>query len=185
MIVGYARTSTTDQAAGLADQQQRLAEAGCDRVVAEEASAAEGRTRPRLEMLIELLARGDTLVVTRLDRLGRSVLDVLAIVRRLDASGAALRILDLGGETVDTSGPTGRLVLTMLAAVAELERGLMLDRQRAGIRAAQAAGKYRGRAPTVRRQAEAIRTALASGERPADIARRLGIARSSVYRMRA
>jgi len=183
MLVGYARTSTTDQAAGLADQKARLKAAGCERVYVEQVSAAEGKDRPQLTALLGFMRQSDTLVVLKLDRLARSVLDLLSIVRRLDASGVALRILDLGGSEVNTTSPSGRMVLTVLAAVAEMERGMMLDRQRAGIAAAKSAGKYVGRQPTARQKAQEVLALRAEGIGPAEIARRLGIGRSSVYRI--
>lgn len=183
MLLGYARTSTTDQQAGLADQQARLTAAGCERVYVEQASAAEGKARPQLDSLLHFLRGGDTLVVLKLDRLARSTLDLLRIVSQLDSAGVSLRVLDLGGTDVDTKSPTGRMVLVMLGAIAELERGIMLERQRAGIAAAKAQGKYVGRQPTARRKSADVLRLRAEGNGPADIARLLGIGRSSVYRV--
>ena len=183
MLVGYARTSTIDQAAGLADQEARLKAAGCERIYVEHVSAAQGKDRPQLTALLGFLREGDTLVVLKLDRLARSVLDLLSIVQRLDAGGVALRILDLGGDQVNTTSPSGRMVLTMLGAVAEMERGIMLDRQKAGIAAARTAGKYVGRQPTARQKAQEVLALRAQGMGPAEVARRLGIGRSSVYRI--
>ena len=183
MLVGYARTSTLEQAAGLADQEARLKAAGCERIYVEHVSAAQGKDRPQLTALLGFLREGDTLVVLKLDRLARSVLDLLSIVQRLDAGGVALRILDLGGDQVNTTSPSGRMVLTMLGAVAEMERGIMLDRQKAGIAAARVAGKYPGRQPTARRKAQEVLALRAQGMGPAEVARRLGIGRSSVYRI--
>ena len=96
-----------------------------------------------------------------------------------------LRVLSMGGAELDTSVSTGRLMLTMLGAVAEFERSLMLERQREGIAAAKASGKYKGRAPTVQKQAAEMLELRRQGVGPADIARRLGVARSSVYRVLA
>src|SRR6185437_8825648 len=98
VLVGYARTSTIDQGAGLADQEARLKAAGCERIYVEHVSAA--KDRPQLTALLGFLREGDTLVVLKLDRLARSVPDLLSIVQRLDAGGVALRILDLGGDQV-------------------------------------------------------------------------------------
>jgi DNA invertase Pin-like site-specific DNA recombinase len=95
----------------------------------------------------------------------------------------ASRVLSMGGSEVDTGTPTGRLMLTMLGAVAEFERALMLERQREGIAKAKGEGKYKGRAPTAQRQAAAVLTLKAEGVRPATIAERLGIGRASVYRI--
>jgi len=124
--------------------------------------------------------RGDTLVVTKLDRLARSTAHLLQIVETLERKGAALCILDL---SIDTSTATGRLMLTMIGAIATFEREMMLERQREGIAKAKAAGKYKGRAPTARAKASQVHALQAEGVGPAEIARRLGIGRSSVYRM--
>jgi DNA invertase Pin-like site-specific DNA recombinase len=132
---------------------------------------------------LDFVREGDTLAVTKLDRLARSVADLLAIVARLERKGVALRVLSMGGQAVDTGTATGKLTLTMLGAVAEFERALMLERQREGIAKAKAEGKYRGRVPTAQRQGEAVRSLRAEGARPVEIARRLGIARASVYRI--
>jgi len=123
---------------------------------------------------------GDTLVVTKLDRLARSTAHLLQIVETLERKGAALRILDL---SIDTSTATGRLMLTMIGAIATFEREMMLERQREGIAKAKAAGKYKGRAPTARAKAAQVQALQAEGVGPSEIARRLGIGRSSVYRM--
>jgi DNA invertase Pin-like site-specific DNA recombinase len=181
MIVGYARTSTVEQEAGLEAQERDLRAAGCGKVFAERVSSVAKRAQ--LEAALEFAREGDTLAVTKLDRLARSVADLLSIVARLDAKGVALRVLSMGGQSVDTSTATGKLMLTMLGAVAEFERGLMLERQREGIAKAKAEGKYQGRVPTAQRQADDVRRLKAQGVRPVDIARQLGIGRASVYRI--
>ena len=181
MRVGYARTSTVEQEAGLEAQARDLGAVGCERTFAERVSSI-GR-RAELEAAIAFMREGDTLVVTKPDRLARSVTDLLAIVEGLEAKGVALRVLSMGGAEVDTRQPTGRLMLTMLGAVAEFERALMLERQREGIAKAKAEGKYHGRAPTAQRQAETVRQMKAEGVKPTDIAKRLGIGRASVYRI--
>src|SRR5215470_11948766 len=112
--------------------------------------------------------------------LARSTQHLLAITERLKAKGVALRVLNLG---LDTSTPTGALLLTMLGAIGQFEREMMLERQREGIAKAKADGKYKGRVPTVRRQSEVIRKLAAEGVRAAEIARRLSIHRASVYRV--
>jgi DNA invertase Pin-like site-specific DNA recombinase len=181
MIVGYARTSTVEQEAGLEAQDRDLRAAGAGKVFAERVSSIAKRAQ--LEAALEFVREGDTLAVTKPDRLARSVADLLAIIGRLEARGVALRVLSMGGSEVDTRTPTGRLMLTMLGAVAEFERALMLERQREGIAKAKADGKYRGRVPTAQRQAEDVMRLKAEGVRPVDIARRLGIGRASVYRI--
>lgn len=181
MIVGYARTSTVEQEAGLAAQERDLRAAGCERVNSERVSSVAKRVQ--MEATLDFLREGDTLVVTKMDRLARSVADLLTIVARLEAKKVALRVLSMGGGELDTRTPTGRLMLTMLGAVAEFERGLMLERQREGIAKAKAEGKYLGRAPTAQRQAEEVRRLRADGVGAVDIAERLGIGRASVYRI--
>lgn len=181
MIVGYARTSTTEQEAGIEAQDRDLAALGCERIFRERVSSIA--KRPQMEAALEFVRDGDTLAVTKLDRLARSVADLLSIVARLDAKGVSLRVLSMGGQSVDTGTATGKLMLTMLGAVAEFERALMLERQREGIAKAKAEGKYRGRVPTAQRQAEAVRKLKAEGVKPTAIAKQLGIGRASVYRI--
>ena len=183
MLIGYARTSTTDQIAGYDAQVAALSVAGVEegQVYKEQVSAM--KERPQLEAAIKFARKGDTLVVTKLDRLARSVKDLLEIIDRLEAKSVALRILDFGGSSVDTKGPTGKLLLTLVGAIGEFERSMMLERQRVGIASAKAQGKFRGRAPTARNQAPAILERRAKGEKPIEIARALGISRASVFRV--
>jgi DNA invertase Pin-like site-specific DNA recombinase len=181
MIVGYARTSTVEQQAGLEAQERDLKAAGCGKVFAERVSSVA--QRQQLEAALEFVREGDVVVVTKMDRLARSVSDLLSIVAKLEAKGVALRVLSMGGQSLDTGNPTGKLMLTMLGAVAEFERGLMLERQREGIAKAKAEGRYTGRAPTAKRQATDVLRLKAEGVRPVDIARQLGIGRASVYRI--
>lgn len=183
LMVGYARTSTLDQVAGFEYQQSQLLKAGVevDQLFKEQASAVS--SRPELEAAIRYARKGDTLVVTKLDRLARSVKDLLAIIAELDIKGVALRILDFGGSTVDTKGPTGKLLLTLVGAIGEFERSMMLERQRAGVAKAKVAGKYKGRAPTARILTPAILSRRSNGEKPIEIARALGISRASVFRV--
>ena len=181
MIIGVARTSTAEQEAGLHAQQRDLLAAGAERVFAEQISATASH-RPELAKAIEFAREGDVLAVTKPCRLARSVSDLLAIVAQLEAKGVGLLVLSMGGQPVDTRTPTGRLTLTMLGAISEFERSLMLERQREGIRVAVAAGRYKGRAPTARAKSEEVRQLHREGVRPVEIARRLGIGRASVYR---
>lgn len=122
-------------------------------------------------------------MVCKIDRLARSTTDLLGIVATLEAKQVALRILDFGGTEVDTKSPTGRMLLTMFAAVAEFERAVMLERQKAGIAKAKAEGRYRGRAPTARRQSARVIELRALGVGPSAIAVTLSISRASVYRI--
>ncbi len=182
-LVGYARTSTTDQEAGLEAQLKVLHEAGCSKVFQEQASSIT--ERPQLERALEYLRGGDTLVVTKVDRLARSTVGLWDIVKRLEAvddGGVGLRVLNLGGETVDTKSATGKLILTIFAGFAQFEREMMLERQREGIAKARADGKYLGRKPTARLKAEEARKLHADGLTVSEVAKRLGIGRGSVYR---
>ncbi len=178
MLIGYARTSTVDQVAGLEAQERDLRGAGAERLFSEQISSVAKRAK--LEEALQFVREGDTLLVTKLDRLARSVRDLLEIVERVSGKGVSLKIL---GMHLDTESATGRLMLQVLGAVAEFERGLMLERQREGIAKAKAAGKYRGRKPTVRARKAEIEGLLRSGVGAAEASRRLGISRSSVYRI--
>ena len=178
MIVGYARTSTSDQAAGLAAQERELTAVGAERLYSEQVSSVAQRSR--LDDCLSFLRDGDLLVVTKPDRLARSTAELLAIEADLSKRGIGLVILSMGGERLDTRNPTSKLMLTILAGVATWEREIMLERQREGIAKAKAEGKYKGR-PASLDAAEIA--ALAQTMGPAAIARHLGIARSSVYRL--
>ncbi|UPG71627.1 recombinase family protein [Roseomonas gilardii subsp. gilardii] len=179
MFVGYARTSTVDQEAGLEAQQRDLRAAGCERLFSERVSSVAKRAA--LEEALRFVREGDVLVVTKPDRLARSTADLLALVGRLEARKVALRVLSMGGQEIDTRSPTGRLMLTMLGAVAEFERALMLERQREGIAKARADGKYRGRTPTAQRKAAEVVSLRAEGLTAPAIAAKLGIGRASVF----
>jgi DNA invertase Pin-like site-specific DNA recombinase len=182
MIIGYARTSTTDQKAGLEAQERDLLAAGCERLFIEQVSSVDVVAREQLATALDFVREGDVLVVTKLDRLARSVSHLLDVSARLKAKGAALRILDLA---IDTSTATGELLLTMVGAIAQFERAIMLERQREGIAKAKAEGKYRGRKPTAQAKGAEARELAADGLRPDAIAKRLGISRASAYRLLA
>ena len=181
MLVGYARTSTADQKAGLAGQERDLRSAGAERVFSEQVSSVAQRAA--LTECLGFLREGDALVVTKPDRLARSTSELLAIEADLSRRKVGLIVLSMGGERLDTRNPTSRLMLTILAGVAMWEREIMLERQLEGIAKAKAEGQYKGRAPTVAKQVDQIKAMRAAGEKPQDIARKLGVARSSVYRM--
>jgi len=176
-LVGYARTSTTDQKAGLAAQERDLHAAGCDRIFSEQTSAKKAK-RPELQRALDHLREGDTFIVTKLDRLARSVADLVDITSKLNSKGVALRILAMN---LDTATPTGKLMLNLLGSIAEFERELMLERQREGIAAAKAEGKYKGRAPTAQRQADEIIRLKGEGKTVAEIMAQTGAGRSSVF----
>jgi DNA invertase Pin-like site-specific DNA recombinase len=179
-VIGYARTSTLHQDAGLEAQVRQLQALGCDKVFSEQVSSVADRAR--LTAALEYVREGDTFVVTKLDRLARSVAHLVEITAELKRKGVALKIVDMG---VDTGTPTGRLFLNIVGSIAEFEREIMLERQREGIAAAKAEGKYKGRAPTARAKAAEIHKLAAEGFGKAEIARRLGVGERSVYRMLA
>jgi DNA invertase Pin-like site-specific DNA recombinase len=177
MIVGYARTSTTEQVAGFEAQDRDLRAAGVERVFAEQISSVASRAQ--LDAAIDFIRAGDVFVVTKIDRLARSIADLCAIVKRIEAKGAALRILAIN---LDTATPTGKLMLNMLGSVAQFEREMMLERQREGIAKAKGEGKYKGRKPTARAKAPQVRELAAKGMTREAIAAELKIGVASVYR---
>lgn len=177
-IVGYARTSTADQLAGFEAQLRDLTTAGASKIFKEQVSSVAERAQ--LEALLDYIREGDVVVVTKLDRLARSMADLIDISKRIELKKAGLRILSM---QLDTATANGRLMMNVLGSVAQFERELMLERQREGIAKAKAEGKYRGRAPTVQKQSAEIEELLAQGLGPTDVAEKLGVARSSVYRV--
>jgi DNA invertase Pin-like site-specific DNA recombinase len=177
MIVGYARTSTLDQEAGLDAQVRDLTALGCERLFQEQVSSVGERAQ--LAAALDFVREGDTLVVTKLDRLARSVVHMGTIIAALDAKGVALRIVSMG---VDTATPTGKLMLNVLAGVAQFEREMMLERQREGIAKAKGEGRYTGRQPTARAKTDEIKALSAQGMSMGAIATRLGIGKGSVHR---
>jgi DNA invertase Pin-like site-specific DNA recombinase len=178
MIVGYARTSTVEQIAGFEAQERELRAAGVERVFAEQISSVA--TRAQLEAALDFIRAGDVFIVTKIDRLARSVADLCAIVKRIESKGATLRILAIN---LDTATPTGKLMLNVLASVAQFEREVMLERQREGIAKAKGEGKYKGRAPTARAKSADVRRLAADGMTREAIAAQLGIGVASVYRV--
>ena len=178
MLVGYARTSTADQTAGLDAQQRDLKAAGCGKVFAEQTSGISHR--PALAECLRFLREGDTLLVTKPDRLARNTAELLKIEHELTERGAGLVIQSMGLDTRNGSNPTARLMLTILAGVATWEREIMLERQREGIAKAKAEGRYKGRPPSIDR---ARVRELLTRMTPTEAAKTLGVARSSVYRL--
>lgn len=176
-VFGYARVSTGEQ--NLQMQFDALLEAGCDRILTEKASASG--ERPELTHLFDLLRAGDTVVVWRLDRLGRSVHDLIELVEDLQSRGVALKSIR---ETIDTSSAGGRLVVHVFAALAEFERDLIRERTVAGLASARARGRMGGRPRALSPdQARLARSAFNAGETSVnDIAAALGVARSTIYR---
>lgn len=174
--IGYARVSTEDQDLGI--QVAALAAAGCDIVRAETVSGTSTNGRTELNTVLEFLRAGDVLMVTRIDRLARSIGDLQDIVRTLKAKGAALKATE---QPIDTSTAAGKCFLDMLGVFAEFETSLRRERQIEGIRRAKADGKYKGRPPAL--DPNEVKRLKAEGLGPSAIARRLNIARSSVYRL--
>ncbi len=178
-LIGYARTSTIDQKAGLEAQLRDLQEAGCTKIFHEQLTSV-ATMRPELERCIDYAREGDTLIVSKLDRLARSVADLVRIMERLREKGVGLRILAIN---LDTGTPTGKLMLNLLGSIAEFERELMLERQREGIAKAKAEGKYKGRTPTARRKSKDVIRLKSEGKTANAIAAELGIGRASVFRI--
>ena len=180
MLIGYARTSTLDQKNGLEVQLDQLRNAGCEKLFEEQVSSVDVSARARLAEALDFVREDDVLIVTRLDRLARSVPHLLEILDRLTEKGASLRVLGMG---IDTGTPTGKLMLTVLGGIAEFEREIMLERQREGIAKAKVAGKYKGRKPTARARAKEVLELHGEGTGATEIAKKLGIGRASVYRI--
>jgi DNA invertase Pin-like site-specific DNA recombinase len=181
MLVGYARVSTVEQDAGFAAQLEELNRVGCEKVFSEKVSSVATR-RTQLDAALQFNREGDVFVVTRLDRLARSVGDFVRISEALDRKKVSLRVLAMG---LDTGNASGRLMLNVLSSVAQFEREVMLERQREGIAKAKAAGKYKGRKATARAKADDVIARFKAGQRAADIASAAGIGRASCYRILA
>lgn len=180
MKVGYARTSTIEQIAGIEAQVRDLLAAGCEEkhIFQEHASAV--KERDGLEKALAFVREGDTLIVTKLDRLARSVPDLYRIVDILKEKNVNLQILSLG---IDTATPAGKVMLTMMGAFAEFEREIMLERQREGIEKARLEGKYKGRKPLPTEIEHAVGVYLETGVSKIWIAKKLNIGEASVYRI--
>lgn len=178
MLIGYARTSTVEQVAGFDAQVSALTAEGCERVFQEQVSSVAERAQ--LQQAIAFARSGDVFTVTKLDRLARNTQHLLDIVERLEAKGVSLKVLNLG---LDTSTPTGKLMLTMLGAVGQFEREIMLERQKEGVAKAKAEGKYTGRKPTALAKKPEVLELVAQGLTKDAVAKKLGIGVASVYRM--
>lgn len=171
---GYARVSTADW--DLTIQIEALKRAGCDVVREEKRSGATREGRAELDTLLTFLRTGDELVVTRIDRLARSIGDLQDIVRALTAKGVALKATE---QPIDTSTAAGKCFLDMLGVFGEFETHLRRERQAEGIARAKSAGVYKGRPPTI--DGDAIRAALKEAG-PSEVARQFGVSRATVYR---
>jgi len=178
-LVGYARVSSTSQSLEL--QTQQLADSGCEKLFSEKMSGTTAKGREALQECLEWLREGDTLVVTRLDRLARSGKDLHTIIDQLQAKQVGFRCLQQGA--VDTTTSMGKLVLGILGAVAEFETDIRKERQREGIEKAKKRGVYKGRPTSI--DAGRIKDLKAAGLGASAIAKEMGIGRASVYRLLA
>jgi len=178
MIIGYARTSTLEQVAGFEAQERELRANGAEKVFKEQVSSVGHREQ--LDRALEFAREGDTLVVTKLDRLARSMWHLADILKLLEHKKVALRILAMG---LDTSTPTGKLMLNVMGSVAQFEREMMLERQREGIAKAKSEGKYTGRKPTAIAKAAEVHTLIGAGASVAQVSKELGISETSIYRI--
>jgi DNA invertase Pin-like site-specific DNA recombinase len=175
MLVGYGRCSSESQS--LAIQIDALTAAGCEKLFLEKESGTTTDNRKALADALEFVREGDTFLVTRIDRLARSVADLEAIVAKVKAKGAFLKAVE---QPIDTSSPAGVAFLQMLGVFAQFETAIRKERQMEGIARAKSEGRYTGRKPSV--DVVTVRAMKAEGVRPVDIATKLGIARASVYR---
>lgn len=181
MLLGYARVSTASQDAGYAAQLRDLKDAGVEeQSIYQEKISARAAKRSELEALLRNLRSGDQLVVCKLDRLCRSVKDAMEILEVVESRGASLRVLNMG---LDTSTATGKLVISVMASIAEFESAILRERQREGVEACRARGGYTGRQPTARRKSKAVLAMVAAGVHKREIAAQLGIGVASVYRI--
>jgi DNA invertase Pin-like site-specific DNA recombinase len=178
-MIGYARVSTTGQT--LDTQLEQLAETGCNNIFQETASGASCN-RPELKNALAALSEGNVLIVTRLDRLARSTRDLLDIVHAIENRGAKLKAL--ADPWADTTTPTGKLILTVLGGLAEFERSLIAERTAEGRARAKRDGKRLGRPPKLsRHQRKAVFAMRREGQDNAEIARTLGVSRSTISRV--
>lgn len=180
MIVGYARTSTIEQTAGFEAQLRELALAGSEKIFQEQVSSVADRKQ--LHAAMDYVRENDIFVVTKLDRLARSVADLMTIIQALECKRVGVRILNLG---MDTNTPTGKLMLTVLGAIAQFEREMMLERQREGIAKAKSDGRYKGRKPIDAKRRDSVFKLAAEGSTRAAIASQLGVGEATVYRILA
>lgn len=182
MLVGYARTSTKDQKYSLEAQIEQLTLAGCKKHYEEQVSSVDAK-REQLEAALDYIREGDVLVVTKLDRLARSVADTVDIQKRLEEKKAGLKILDM---QIDTTTPTGKLQFNLFAAIAQFEREVMLERQRVGIEKAKTEGKYKGRKPLSTKKKDEIKQLLADKTMTKSaIAEKVKVGIATVYRVKS
>jgi DNA invertase Pin-like site-specific DNA recombinase len=174
--IGYCRVSTTEQ--NMTPQLELLHKAGCQEIFKEKLSGSN-IARPELRKLLDYIRKGDTVTVTKLDRLARSTKDLLSIAEEIKKKGAGLEVLNIN---LDTKSPTGQLMLTMLAAIAEFEKGIMLERQREGIDIAKEDGKYKGRKPIEETKLQQVQALVQGGTSVSKAVSEVGIGRRTYYK---
>lgn len=183
-LIGYARVSTRDQ--NLTVQIEQLKAAGCtctEETLYQEKVSGSKIDRPALAAMIKYARKGDTVIVCKLDRIARSIKDLWSIIDKLQAKGVGFQVLN--NKDLDTTSATGRMMLSILGAVAQFEIEMLLERQAEGIAQAKLEGKYVGRQPTAKKQSEEVLQLLASGMSKLEVAKKLQIGKSSVYRIAA
>ncbi len=180
VLIGYASPGATDDSSELEAEVSDLKAEGCEEIFVEPSGLAS--QRERLADAIRSCRPRDTLVVVKVDRLARSTVQFWSLVQELEAKGAGLRILDLGGDTIDTTSEARQLILAVFAGFAQFEHDMMVERQRRKTKKAKATGVFAGRKPTAMAKADEIRRLRNEGLGAMEIARRLKIGRSSVYR---
>ena len=178
MKIGYARQSTTNQKNGLENQISQLQKNKCEKIFSEEISSVANK-RPEFSKALEFCREGDTLLVTSLSRFARSISDLWKNLEIIQSKGADLQILDMN---LDTSSPTGKLLLNLMGSIYQFEREILLERQMVGIAKAKADGKYKGRKPLSKAIKEQIKALKEKGIGATEIAKDLGIGVASVYR---
>ncbi len=179
MKIGYARVSTGDQTLSIAAQKEQLDALGCRKVFTDKISGVRS-DRPGLRNALEILGEGDVLVVTRLDRLGRSAVDTIRTINDLRQQGIEVNALDVG---LDTTTANGKLVLAMLAVLAEWERDLISERTKVGVAKARAEGRLPGRKPLLSiDQQEIIRAERANGRSVVNLAAAFGVSEMTIRR---
>jgi DNA invertase Pin-like site-specific DNA recombinase len=181
-VYGYARTSTVEQVAGLADQILKLKDAGCTEqaIYREQVSSVRMEDRVEFAKVLSVLKAGDVLVFSSLSRAARSMVHMIEIEAKVARAGATIRILDLA---VDTATPSGRLTFNLFASIGQFERENMIERQKVGIAAAKQRGAYTGRAPTAQAKSAKVLALLAKGLTKQDVADACSIGVASVYRI--
>ncbi len=179
MLIGYARVSTKRQGDSLETQRDALEDYGCGKVFADTISGAKSE-RPGLDAALDFMRDGDVLVVTRLDRLGRTALDTLRTVNDLDERGVPVIMLD---PALDTRTKEGKLMVTIMSGLAEWERDLLIERTKEGMAHARSQGRVPGPKPKLSdEQIAAVRAAVGEGQTIASVARSFGVSRPTIYK---